>query len=362
MRLSVVVPCYNEEGNLAELHRRLAAVLPTTADDWELILVDDGSTDGTLAAMRRLSAADPHVRYVSFSRNFGHEAASTAGLDRADGDCVVLMDADLQDPPEVIPDLVAQWRAGYEEVHAVRRRRHGTGPLKRATAFLFYRLINTLSEVPLPPDTGDFRLMDRRVVADFRRCRERARFVRGLVSWVGYRQGRIVYDRPARQAGETKYHFRNLFPLAMDVVIGFSTRPLHLASHLGLLVTLASFIIAVVVVVQQLFFGHRIPGYTLSTAGLFFLGGVQMLLLGIIGEYLGRVYRQVQERPLYLVREEGGAAALCRTNQGSAGGRKNGVSPPDGSSSGSDPMFRPPGRREPSSNAPDATRPNEPQP
>ena len=304
MRLSVVVPCHNEEGNLAELHRRLAAVLPTTADDWELILVDDGSSDGTISAMRALAAADTHVQYVSFSRNFGHEAASTAGLDRAEGDCVVLMDADLQDPPELIPEMVKKWRAGYEEVHAVRRRRRGVGAMKRATAFLFYRLINALSEVKIPPDTGDFRLMDRRVVADFRRCRERARFVRGLVTWVGYKQGQIEYDRPARHAGKTKYHLWNLVPLAMDVVIGFSTRPLRLASLLGLTVTVLAFVLAIIVAVQKIFFGIAIQGYALLATGLFFLGGVQMLLLGIIGEYVGRIYGQVQERPLYLVREE----------------------------------------------------------
>jgi glycosyltransferase involved in cell wall biosynthesis len=307
MRCSVVVPCRNEAANLDELHRRLNAVLPTLSDDHEILFVDDGSTDDSLGVMQRLAAADPHVRYVSFSRNFGHEAASTAGLDRADGDCVILMDADLQDPPERIPDLVAKWREGYEEVHATRRHRLGLNPLRRALTWLFYRAVTALSEIPLPLDTGNFRLMDRRVVESFRRCRERGRYVSGLITWVGFRQGQIEYDRPARLAGRSNYGFRQLVRLALDAVSGFSVHPLRIASVLGLVVTVLSFGAGLAVVIHKLFLGLAIPGYALATSGLFFLGGVQLLFLGIIGEYLGRVYRQVQDRPLYIVREEGGA-------------------------------------------------------
>jgi len=311
MRCSVVAPCHNEELTLRELHRRLSDVLPTAADEYTIILVDDGSTDGTLAVMRDLAEGDPHVHYLSFSRNFGHEAASTAGLDRADGDWIVLMDADLQDPPELIPDLVEKWKEGWEEVHATRTRRRGVNPVRKALTWLFYRFIRLVSDIDLPPDTGNFRLLDRKVLDSFRQCRETGRWVCGLVTWVGFKQTRIEYDRPGRFAGKTNYGAVQLVRLALDALSGFSVQPLRIASVLGLLVTAASFIVALIVVIQKLIIGHA-PGtpvgYTLTTAGLFFLGGIQMLFLGIIGEYLGRVYRQVQDRPLYIVREERGTA------------------------------------------------------
>lgn len=306
MHCSVVVPCYNTGANLEALHARLTAVLGAVADQYDLIFVDDGSRDGTAAGLKRLAAADPHVRFVALSRNFGQEAALTAGLDRAEGDCVVLIDDDLQDPPEVIPDLIAQWQSGCEEVHAVRTRRRGSGVFNRAAAFLFYRLLNALSDTPVPKDTGNFRLLDRKVVLAFRQCREQGRFARALIPWLGFRQGTVAYERAPRHAGRGHYSLTRLLRLALDAVCGFSVKPLRLASLLGLGVTLVSFVVALIVVIQKLFFNLTAPGYALTTAGLFFLGGVQMLLLGIIGEYLGRVYQQVQDRPLYLVAEEGG--------------------------------------------------------
>ena len=313
MRISVVVPCRNEEPVLPELHRRLSAVLGDLADDYEVILVDDGSTDGTLDLLRDLARRDPHVRYISLTRNFGQQIASTAGLDRARGDCVILMDADLQDPPECIPDLVARWREGFEVVAGRRRSREGLSLPYRVLCRVFYRLINALSEVEMPAEVGEFRLLDRRVVEDLRRCRETHRFIRGLTSWIGYRQTFVEFDRPARAAGESKYRLRHLLRLALDAVTGFSLVPLRLALRLGLAVSALSIAAAVVLLVRAAL-GGTAPGWpALVALGLFFLGGVQLTVLGLLGEYLGRTYREVQRRPLYLVREEGGGVTPPET-------------------------------------------------
>ncbi|HUU83583.1 MAG TPA: glycosyltransferase family 2 protein [Phycisphaerae bacterium] len=303
-RCSVVVPAYNEQDNLESLHARLTAVLAGTGADYEIILVDDGSADATLEVMRKLAAADPHVRFVSFARNFGHEAASTAGLDRASGDVVVLMDADLQDPPELIPELIDQWAQGHDVVYAQRRRREGESLFKRLTAWAFYRTLNAVTPTPIPADTGDFRLMDREVVGQFRRMREANRFVRGMIAWVGHRQTAVQFDRPARHAGEAKYNLFKLMALSLDAAMGFSTFPLRVATVLGLITTVGAVVAGSAVVIHKLFFGLAVEGYALLAAGIFFLGGVQMLLLGILGEYIGRIYTQVQQRPLYVVKEE----------------------------------------------------------
>lgn len=301
---SVVVPAYNEQDNLEPLHARLTRVLASTGADYEIIFVDDGSHDATLEVVRKLAGGDAHVRYVSLARNFGHEAASTAGLDRTGGDVVVLMDADLQDPPELIPELIEKWRQGYDVVYAQRRRRAGESVLKRLTAWAFYRTLNAVTPTPIPADTGDFRLMDRRVVAQFRRMRETNRFVRGMVAWVGHRQTAVQFDRPARHAGQAKYNVIKLILLSLDAAMGFSTHPLRLATLLGLLTTAGALIAGLAVVIHKLFFGLAVEGYALLAAGIFFLGGVQMLLLGILGEYTGRIYTQVQQRPLYVVKEQ----------------------------------------------------------
>lgn len=303
-RCSVVVPAYNEQDNLPLLHERLTQVLGPTGADYEIIFVDDGSRDATLDAARRLARKDSHVQYVSFARNFGHEAASTAGLDRADGDVVVLMDADLQDPPEVILDLIRRWEEGYDVVYAQRRKRDGESLFKRATAWAFYRTLNAVTPTPIPVDTGDFRLMDRSVVEEFRSMRESNRFVRGMVAWIGHRQTAVQFDRPARHSGEGKYNVVKLAMLSLDAVMGFSTHPLRLASLLGIVITIGALIAGLAVVAHKLFFGLAVEGYALLASGIFFLGGVQMLLLGVLGEYIGRIYTQVQQRPLYVVKEE----------------------------------------------------------
>ena len=307
MRLSVVVPLLNEEGSLPELYQRLTATLDKLQCQRQILFVDDGSTDGSGQIIRDLAAKDPTVQGIRLSRNFGHEAASTAGLDAADGDAVVLMDADLQDPPETIEQLVERWRQGNQVVYAVRRRRLGESWFKRATSWVFYRMLNGLSNVRIPPDAGDFRLIDAKVLQALRQCREQDRFVRGLVAWTGFKTAAVEYDRPGRAAGETKYSPLKLLLLSLDAAIGFSILPLRIATAVGFLVTLVSLVMAAIIVVQKLLNEIAIAGYALQTSALFFLGGVQMMLLGILGEYIGRIYRQAQGRPLYLVAEKIGS-------------------------------------------------------
>jgi len=253
--ISVVVPCFNEEENLPLLYDRLTAVLPLISRNYEIILVNDGSRDGTLSVMERLSGKNPRVRFLSFSRNFGHEAASTAGLDAASGEVVVLIDADLQDPPELIQSMVARWSEGYDIVYAVRRTRDGEGALKRATSYAFYRLINSLSTPPLPVDTGDFRLVDRKALEAFRECREVRRFVRGLSTWVGFRQIGVEYDRDGRHRGRTKYNYVKLSLLAMEAISSFSIAPLRLALILGGVGILFGAGLSAAVLVQKVLFG-----------------------------------------------------------------------------------------------------------
>jgi dolichol-phosphate mannosyltransferase len=310
--LSVVVPVFNEEGNLAELHRRLAAVLPSVVDSWEIVFVDDGSRDRSWQLIRDLAAADPHVRGVRFSRNFGHQMAFAAGLDHAGGEAVVIMDADLQDPPELIPELVARWREGHEVVYAVRTRREGETLFKKLTAKLFYRLLRRITQVEIPVDTGDFRLMGRRALEAFRRLPERHRFTRGLVAWVGFSQVGVPYARAARKAGETNYPLRKMLRFAVDAITSFSHVPLQLATWLGFLTSLFAFAYIVVVVVLK-FVGISWPGYTSLMAAILFLGGVQLVMIGLLGEYLGRVYDEVKGRPLYLVQDTVGSDPGPRT-------------------------------------------------
>ena len=307
--ISVVIPVFNEEGNLEALHQRLAALETGGGDRYEFLFVDDGSRDSSREIIRRLAAADPRVRYLFFSRNFGHEQATTAGLDQVRGDAAVLIDSDLQDPPELIPEMVRKWREGNQVVYAQRRARKGESIFKRATSWFFYRVVRAMSDCDIPQDTGDFRLMDRRVVAAFRRCRERNRFVRGLVAWTGFRQVGVPYDRDERLSGRTKYGVIKLMRLAFDAILGFSTLPLRLGLILGLLVSAVAFVEMCRVLYQKFFTGLAIPGYALQTAAILLLGGVQLVVIGLVGSYVGRIYRQGQSRPLYIVAEESEDAA-----------------------------------------------------
>lgn len=301
-----MVPCHNEEDNVDPLLQRLLPVLEELAPEVEVVLVDDGSTDRTLERIRAARRHDSRVRFLAFSRNFGHEAASTAGLAHARGQAVVLMDADLQDPPEVLPAMVELWRAGYDIVYGRRRRRAGEPLFKRATSALFYRLMSRLVSFPFPTDTGDFRLMSRSVVDALLHMPERNRFVRGMVAWTGFPATAVEYDRDARNAGETNYGVWRLTVLAVDAVTAFSAFPLRVVSLAGLAVTGFSVLAIAVVVFQKLFLGIPIPGYAFLVTGMFFLGGVQILMLGSIGEYVGRIYTETQQRPLYLIQATGG--------------------------------------------------------
>lgn len=304
--LSIVVPLYNEEGNVATLLDRttgIAGRLPGSPS-YEIVLVDDGSRDGTVAAVREAMKQHPNVVLVKLSRNFGHQLASTAGLEIAAGDAVVLMDGDLQDPPELIEQFLAKWNEGFDVVYAIRRTRKGESAFKLWTAAMFYRTIRRLTKVSIPVDTGDFRLMSRRVVDALRASPERHRFLRGMVSWVGYNQTGVQYDRDERLSGTTKYPLTKMIRYAVDGITSFSDVPLRFASYFGFAVSALAFVYALVVIGSKLLRIYP-PGYTPGWAStivaVVFLGGVQLISLGILGEYLGRIYDQVKGRPLYLV-------------------------------------------------------------
>jgi polyisoprenyl-phosphate glycosyltransferase len=300
---SIVAPIYNERENLPELHRRVKEVMDATNEPWELILVDDGSTDGSTEIIRELAKEDKRIRPIIFARNFGHQIAITAGWDYARGDAVVIIDADLQDPPELILEMAKKWREGYDVVFAVRTEREGESWFKLWTASLFYRMIYRITDVKIPLDAGDFRLMDRKVVDVLKQMRERHRFPRGMSAWVGFKQVGVEYKRAARIAGETKYPFRKMFRLAINAVTSFSYFPLQVATFFGF----ASAGIAIIAILpvaylritgSQAFFGQAT-----TLIAVLFLGGVQLISLGILGEYIGRLYDEAKGRPLYIVRE-----------------------------------------------------------
>ncbi|HEU4714693.1 MAG TPA: glycosyltransferase family 2 protein [Pyrinomonadaceae bacterium] len=309
MLLSVVVPCYNEQDVLRATHERLTSVLAGISTlDYELIFVNDGSHDDTQSILIQLQLLDPHVRVLLLSRNFGHQVAVTAGLEEAVGDAVVIIDADLQDPPEVIPQMVQLWRDGNDVVYGMRIERKGESTFKLWTAKVFYRLINRLSETKMPFDAGDFRLLDRRVVEVINAMPERARFLRGMVSWAGFRQVSLPYERAARHAGASKYPLRKMVHFAMDGIISFSLVPLKLAIWTGFLAIWIAVAGIIVAVIDRLMDKHLTRGWASLFVAVLFMGGVQLVSLGIIGEYLGRIYTEVKRRPLYVVQERLGFA------------------------------------------------------
>jgi dolichol-phosphate mannosyltransferase len=301
--ISIVVPVYNEEAVLPELYRRISQVMDETDNSWELILVNDGSRDNSADVIHGLNQKDSRVKGISFSRNFGFQEAVTAGLAYTSGQAVILSDADLQDPPEVIPQMIAKWREGVDVVYGVRISREGETWFKKFTAKAFYRVIYRITSVKIPLDTGDFRLMDRRVVDAIMRMPERNRFLRGMVPWVGFRQAGIEYQRAARFAGESKFNsVRKMLPFAVDAITSFSYFPLQLATYLGFMMAIISALMIMAVIGVRLF-GPDEPllGQATTLVAVLFLGGVQLISLGIIGEYLGRIYDEVKGRPLYLV-------------------------------------------------------------
>jgi dolichol-phosphate mannosyltransferase len=291
--ISVVAPAFNEANVLPAFVERVRTVLDGIGEPWEVILVDDGSRDDTRQVMRDLHAADGRVKALSFSKNFSHQIAITAGLDYARGDAVVIIDSDLQDPPELIPELVARWRAGYQVVYAQRTVRAGETWFKKLTASLFYRITNGISNVDIPVDTGDFRLLDRKAADALRSVREQHRFVRGLAAWIGFKSIAVPYERAARYAGETHYPLRRMIRLALDGITNFSYLPLQLATYFGFVVAGLSLVGILAAVALRLFSGHALTGQATTLVSVLFLGGIQLIFLGIIGEYLGRIYDEV---------------------------------------------------------------------
>jgi dolichol-phosphate mannosyltransferase len=303
--LSIVIPVYNEEDNLPHLYARLRATLDQVGMRYEIVFVDDGSADASLALLREYAAADAHVLVVELARNFGHQVAISAGLDHARGAGVIVMDADLQDPPEVLPQFIAQWRAGHDVVYAIREQRK-EGPLKRVAYAAFYRLLQRVANIDIPLDAGDFCIMDRRVVDLLTGMPERNRFVRGIRSWVGLDQIGLAYERQARHAGRPKFTFTRLVYLALDGLVSFSYIPLRVITMLGLTVSFISIVLALFYAVKKLTIGLNPPGFATLIVAIFFLAGMQLITIGVIGEYVGRIFEEVKRRPLYVVRQLSG--------------------------------------------------------
>lgn len=305
--VTIIVPCYNEESNIDLLYDRLKKLTDSLSGyDFQILLVNDGSKDNTLSKMQELHETDKTVSYLSLSRNFGKENAMLAGLDYAEGDAVILMDADLQDPPELIPQMLAEWEKGYDDVYARRRSRAGETWLKKATAHWYYRILRKFADIDIPADVGDFRLLDRQAVDALCSLRERQRYTKGLFSWIGYNKKELLFDRDPRAAGNSKMNFFKLFGLAVDGITSFSVAPLRLASVLGLVISTVAFLYLLFVIIKTLLYGDPVAGYPSMISIILFMGGIQLIVLGIIGEYVGRIFNEAKGRPEYLVNEYNG--------------------------------------------------------
>jgi glycosyltransferase involved in cell wall biosynthesis len=304
--ISLVAPSYNESENIRKFYESIKSIFSNLNYEFEIIFVNDGSRDNTLELMLDLHSEDSRVKVINLSRNFGKEIALTAGLDNAEGDGVIPIDVDLQDPPEVIPQLISKWEEGYDMVYAVRSKRDGEGPMKKFTAFLFYRLIASVTKIKIPKDTGDFRILDRRAILALRELREYHRFMKGLFTWVGFKQVGIQYRRNPRFAGKSKFNFMKLLNLAIEGFTSFTVAPLRFATILGLIISLTSILYAVYIIIKTMLNGIDVPGYSSLMVAVLFLGGVQLLSIGIIGEYIGRIFNETKNRPLYLVRDRVG--------------------------------------------------------
>lgn len=300
---SIIAPIFNESATIPEFYRRVCDTMDSTGETWELIMVDDGSVDGSPDLICNLAEQDDRVRKLIFARNFGHQLAVTAGLDYSRGQAVIIIDSDLQDPPEVILDMIAKWKEGYEVVYAVRSEREGESWFKLATASLFYRIIYRITDVDIPLDTGDFRLLDKKVVDVMKQMRERHRFLRGMSVWVGFRQTGVEYKRAARFAGETKYPLRKMLKFASDAITGYSYFPLQMATYLGFICAGLSILAIPIVIISRLAGSQAFFGQATTLIAVLFLGGVQLISLGVLGEYIGRIYDESKGRPLYIVKE-----------------------------------------------------------
>ncbi|MCS7461587.1 glycosyltransferase family 2 protein [Paenibacillus doosanensis] len=306
IRYSVVIPVYNEEAVVHETYRRLKTVMNGMGETYELLFVNDGSRDRTAEILMEYSQIDDTVKLLDFSRNFGHQIAITAGMDYAAGDAVIVIDADLQDPPELIPDMIAKWREGFDVVYAKRTKRRGESWFKKLTARMFYRLLRLSTDIAIPLDTGDFRLLDRRVCDEMKRIPESNRFVRGLVSWIGFRQTSVEYERDERHAGQTHYPLKKMLKLSLDGITSFSYKPLKLAGYLGFLLSVSGFMYMLYVFYAKLFTDAAIPGWTSITIIQLIFNGFILIILGIVGEYIGRIYDETKGRPLYIIRKSSG--------------------------------------------------------
>jgi glycosyltransferase involved in cell wall biosynthesis len=304
--ISIIAPAYNESGNLFPFYDRMKSVLDKIDPSWEIVFVNDGSKDNTMNELLELNQKDPRVKIVDFSRNFGKEVALTAGLDHCIGQVIIPIDTDLQDPPELINDMVRLWREGNEVVYATRAKREGETAVKKFTAYMFYKFINKMTRIEIPQNTGDFRLMDRKVLDSLNELRETHRFMKGLFSWVGYKQVSLTYVREPRFSGVTKFNYWKLWNFAIEGITGFSIAPLQFATYFGFFVSVFAAIYAIIIIFKTLFVGPDVPGYPSIMVTLLFLGGIQLITIGIIGEYVGRIYNEVKRRPLYIVSKKYG--------------------------------------------------------
>lgn len=301
--LSITVPAYNEQEVLPEFHSRISKVLSTIPMDAEIIYINDGSTDETLHVLNKLRENDARVAVVDLSRNFGKEVALTAGLHKSNGDAVVVIDADLQDPPELIPDLIKEWKNGYDVVYARRMTRSGETIIKKATAHIFYRFMQQLGRVKIPADTGDFRLLSRRAVNALNTLKEHHRFMKGLFAWIGYKQKAVMYKRDPRYAGETKWNYWSLWNFAIEGITSFTTAPLRFAMYIGIFTAIGAFAYGIFMILNTIIYGNPVAGYPSLIVIVLFLGGVQLTAIGVIGEYLGRIFNETKHRPLYFINE-----------------------------------------------------------
>lgn len=303
-RYSIVIPIFNEEEVIPEFYKRIKKVMDSSGDDYELIFVNDGSVDSTSALIKEFCKKDNSVKVLEFSRNFGHQIAISAGMDFATGDAVVIIDADLQDPPEVIPNMIKKWKEGYEIVYGRRIKRKGETVFKKITAYVFYRFLKTMTNYDIPLDAGDFRLVDRKVCDAMCNITEKSRYMRGLISWIGFKQSYVEYDRDERYAGKTKYPLGKMIKFAMDAITSFSYKPLRLATYLGFILSFVSFFYLLIVIYQKLFTNTTIVGWTSAIAVNLFFNGIILIILGIIGEYIGKIYKETKNRPLYILRDK----------------------------------------------------------
>ncbi len=303
MEISVIIPAYNEEDNINVLHQRLSSVLQQITGQYELIFVNDGSKDNTMPMIRALSKQHPEVRYIDFSRNFGHQIAVTAGIDKAAGDAVVIIDADLQDPPELIIDMYKKMKEGFEVVYAKRKHRKGENWFKLWTAKVFYRLLSRITSISIPVDTGDFRIMDRKIVSILKEMPEKSKYLRGQISWIGFNQTYVEYDREERLRGETGYPISKMLRFALDGITGFSDLPLKIVTYFGFLVSIFAFFVMIYALYSRFIIKDYEPGWASIMVVILFIGGIQMIAVGIIGEYLSRMNKNIRNRPLYIIRD-----------------------------------------------------------